>query len=402
MMRLFYFVKKECLLLSRDLHGLLLLFVMPSIFILIMTFALQNQFSSEGKINIDYYLINQNSGQDSSPNSDTLSTELVESLEQISGFNRISHTGNEADLRTLVAQDEGKFLIIINNEFEQKLAAGQTALQLEVAPGTKPVVALLIQSQLDSILARFYLQKNLTPLFEQTGQGQINLNDPNKTKDLLTVRSLYNGDGALPSSVQQNVPGWLLFAMFFISIPLSNTLIHERQQGTLARLKTMGFPNHIILLGKLIPYFLINLLQVVLMLLIGVYLIPALGGERLALGSSVAALTLLSASASLAAVAYALLIAQLANTTEQATILSGVCNILMAAIGGVMVPRFIMPPAMQELSAFSPMAWGLDGFFDIFLHNGGVGDVLNESAALLIFGLCMLLLATIISNRRTT
>ena len=394
MMRLYYFVKKEFLLLSRDLHGLLLLFVMPSIFILIMTFALQNQFSSEGKVNIDYLLIDQDSG--------ALSKELLESLGQISGLNRVSHTGSEADLRALVAQDKGKFLIIINNEFEQKLAAGKNVVQLEVAPGTKPVVALLIQSQLDSILARFYLRQNLTPLFEATGQDNINLNDQSKTKDLLAVRSLYQGGGALPSSVQQNVPGWLLFAMFFISIPLSNTLIHERQQGTLARLKTMGFPNHIILIGKLIPYFLINLLQVVFMLLIGVYLIPALGGERLMLGDSTAALALLSACASLAAVAYALLIAQLANTTEQATILSGVCNILMAAIGGVMVPRFIMPPAMQELSTYSPMAWGLDGFFDIFLHNGGISEVLNESAALLIFGLCMLTLATLLSSSRSS
>ena len=161
-MRLYYFVKKEFLLLSRDLHGLLLLFVMPSIFILIMTFALQNQFSSEGKVNIDYLLIDQDSG--------ALSKELLESLGQISGLNRINHTGSEADLRALVAQDTSKFLIVINNEFEQKLAAGKTVVQLEVAPGTKPVVALLIQSQLDSILARFYLRQNLMPLFEATGR----------------------------------------------------------------------------------------------------------------------------------------------------------------------------------------------------------------------------------------
>ena len=51
MRQLRYFIQKELLLLSRDLHGLLLLFVMPAIFILIMTFALQSQYDNSGHLN---------------------------------------------------------------------------------------------------------------------------------------------------------------------------------------------------------------------------------------------------------------------------------------------------------------------------------------------------------------
>ena len=65
---------------------------------------------------------------------------------------------------------------------------------------------------------------------------------------------------------------------------------------------------------------------------------------------------LVAAAVSLAAVACALLVASIARTNQQATIVGGVGNILMGAIGGIMVPKFMMPTAMQTLAEFSPMA----------------------------------------------
>jgi len=50
-----------------------------------------------------------------------------------------------------------------------------------------------------------------------------------------------------------------------------------------------------------------------------------------------------------------------------------------------MVPKFVMPPFLQKLTAISPMSWGLEGFFDIFVRNGNVRDILPESFMLLTF-----------------
>src|SRR5699024_9167767 len=114
--------------------------------------------------------------------------------------------------------------------------------------------------------------------------------------------------------------------------------------------------------GKLVPYVLLNLMQVGLMLLVGVFVVPWCGGGALTLGQSWPALVVMAVTASFAAVGYALLIANLVTSSEQATLFTGVANLLMAAIGGIMVPRFIMPHSLQVLSGYSPMAWGLDGF----------------------------------------
>jgi ABC-2 type transport system permease protein len=42
------------------------------------------------------------------------------------------------------------------------------------------------------------------------------------------------------------------------------------------------------------------------------------------------------------------------------------------------------------------MSWGLEGFLDIFLRNGGISDVLSKSLALFVFGFMMLTLTTIL------
>lgn len=394
---LWHFILKELRLLQRDVHGLLLLFLMPALFILIMTFALQNQYSSNQSIDIDYYLINQDDG--------ATSQQLVDQISTLDGFQRLSKAQNEDAMRAEVAKDEGKFLILIKAGFDQNLRNNHNPVVLEIAPAVTPVLAQLVESQLQQQLNELFLAYTLSESLQQP-----ELADSIKSVDFVDTRSLYgvgandhNVDGfnaVQPSSVQQNVPAWMLFAMFFIAIPLSTTLINERRQGTLDRLRTMGFPRYLLLLGKLIPYFGINLLQVVIMLLIGMYLVPALGGDRLQLGSSYGGLALMAVCTSLAAVTYALLVAEVANTIEQATIFSGICNIIMAAIGGVMVPRFIMPPVMQTLSDLSPMAWGLDGFFDILLRNGNMLDVLPEATALLAFAVVMLLLSNWAAARR--
>ncbi|MBB5320272.1 ABC transporter permease [Marinobacter oulmenensis] len=372
-------IRKELLLLLRDPHGLLLLFVMPAIFVLIMTFALQNQYSMSRDVTIDFLLVNEDDGG--------LSRAFARQLGNMSPLNRQERDLGWQDMQALARQGEVKFLVRIRPGFQDRLGQRQPAVEVVLAPGLSPVFVSVVEARLTELLNRFYLRLRLATLPGVQSSFEA------RASDLMETRSLYDDSGALPSSVQQNVPAWLLFAMFFIAVPLSTTLISERQQGTLLRLRSMGVGAGRVLFGKVIPFFLVNLLQVVLMFLIGLYLIPLLGGDRLTLGAHPAGLVLVSVAASLAAVSYALLVAQITRTIEQATIVSAVFNIIMAALGGVMVPRFLMPDLMQQVGGYSPMAWGLEGYFDILLRNGTVVDVLPEVGALLAFAALMLALA---------
>jgi ABC-2 type transport system permease protein len=144
----------------------------------------------------------------------------------------------------------------------------------------------------------------------------------------------------------------------------------------------------------------VNLVQAALMLAVGLWLVPFLGGDALTLGNAPAALALIVLALSFAAVSYALLVANLARSSEQATLLTGVTNLLFAVLGGIMVPRFVMPSALRLLGGLSPMAWGLEGFLDIFLRGGGLAQVSLNALLLLGFGCLSLIVAGLLFRRQ--
>jgi len=371
-------IRKELTLLLRDWHALALLFLMPAGFILVMSLALQDRFAADQGVSISYYLMDE----DLSPESRALSAELAGTQE----FKREQAAGLPAELQSAVRHDRVQFLLMIPKGFGAALGGPQArAVELDTGPGVEPALSELFAARLHGLLTELYLEKRLGPL-------GASMPDPTGADALLHTESLYTA-GARPSSVQQNVPAWLLFAMFFIAIPLSTTWVQERQQGTYARLRSMGIKPAALLLGKLLPYMAITLVQVVVMLAVGVWIVPLLGGGQLNLGHAPLALGLVSLAAGFAAVSYALLVANLVSTAEQATIFTGVANLLMAAVGGIMVPRFVMPATMQAISLHSPMAWGLEGFLDVFLRQGSLGMVAPEALRLAAFGVACLLLA---------
>lgn len=160
----------------------------------------------------------------------------------------------------------------------------------------------------------------------------------------------------------------------------------------------MGVTRSRMLLGKLVPYFAINLLQVGSMLCVGVYLVPLCGGDALTLGQSPAALVVMALAVSFASVSYALLIANVVTTARPRS--SRVSAICCWPSGQFVVPRFVMPQAMQAIGSWSPIAWGLEGFLDIFLRRGGVDEVGGEAVWLGAFGIACLLGAALFMGRR--
>lgn len=203
-----------------------------------------------------------------------------------------------------------------------------------------------------------------------------------------------------PSSVQHSVPAWLIFGMFFILIPLSNVMTMERQTNTLTRLRMAQAPASLLLLSKLLPYFLINQLQFAGMVLLGRHLLPHLGVAGFSLTGPLWPWLLLSAATSLAALGYGLLVAVQARSTEHAVVLGGGGIIIMAALGGIMVPVHVMPEAMQTVSLISPMGWSLKAFQALLLDRASFMQIAHFTAALAGAGLLCLALASFIHHRQ--
>ena len=385
---------KETLALLRDRHGLAALFVMPVIFILVMTMALHDAFMPGASIDVAYAVVDL----DNSPHSQA----LVRRLDKSGSFRRIA-VGQ--DLETAlqgIRQNQYALVLALPAKFGERLLApagadGQPTepLTLLVDPTLNPALQLAFRNQTAAALGAIRADELTRRAGKLFGLPVSPTAERDWPDEIVSVAVQNQRSIRPPSSVQQNVPAWLVFAMFFVVIPIASIFIIERQQGTLQRLRAIGLPFGYILAGKLLPFFIVNQLQAVLMVLVGIFIVPMLGGEALQMPSGISLFHwwLVAASVSLAAVAFALLVASLTRTSQQAVVVGGVGNILMGAVGGIMVPKFMMPAAMQRLAEWSPMAWGLDGFHTVMLRQGGFDAILPDLLKLLTFAVLSLIAA---------
>jgi len=385
---------KETLALLRDRHGLAALFVMPLIFILVMTMALHDAFMPGASIDVAYAVVDL----DNSPHSQA----LVRRLDKSGSFRRIAVGQDLESAREGIRQNQYALVLALPAKFGERLLApagadGQPTepLTLLVDPTLNPALQLAFRNQTAAALGAIRADELTRRAGKLFGLPVSPTAERDWPDEIVSVAVQNQRTIRPPSSVQQNVQAWLVFAMFFVVIPIASIFIIERQQGTLQRLRAIGLPFGYILAGKLLPFFIVNQLQAVLMVLVGMFIVPMLGGEALQMpaGISLFHWWLVAASVSLAAVAFALLVASLTRTSQQAVVVGGVGNILMGAVGGIMVPKFMMPAAMQRLAEWSPMAWGLDGFHTVMLRHGGFDAILPDLLKLLTFAVLSLIAA---------
>ena len=373
-------LKKEFTLVLKDIHALLVLFIMPMAFILVMSLALPDAEAENDKDKPKIGLIFQQEKDSQLPAS--------EELTKLPGF----HTQKflkKNNVREKIINEQLIAMIIVPANFIQSLQNNEPVennLEVFYSPSTPSQLRFLLMASLRQVTALWQLEKKLKEKSSDSFMQQ-GLKDKFLGVSLVSEHEISVGEEKIeakqPSSVQQSVPAWLIFSMFFVVIPLSTTFIVEKQHGTLQRLKTLPIADGYFLFGKIVPYIIINLIQTVLMFLVGIYLVPAAGGQALQLSDNAWLLIPMSMSISILAISVAMLIAVRVNTTDQATTIGGVSNLLLAAVGGVMVPTYVMPEAMKSISGYSPMNWGLEGFLTVLLREGSFTDILPEMMKLL-------------------
>jgi ABC-2 type transport system permease protein len=107
--------------------------------------------------------------------------------------------------------------------------------------------------------------------------------------------------------------------------------------------------------------------------------------------------TTLAASACAAGLALGLV--SVCRTRDQAQMLSTFVILVLAAIGGSMVPRFLMPPWLQQVGWFTPHAWVIEAYQAILWRDAGIGAVYKAWSVLTAAGLVGLAVAHVLARR---
>jgi ABC-2 type transport system permease protein len=402
-MKLLYCIYKEYKVLVRDTAALAVMFLMPMALVFIVTIIQDTTFRSINETSVPLLFVDNDT--------DSLSFKLENALVQTHFFKVEKKDITEEETKKLVA--EGKYLIgvvvpqntskqlrekakiRISKLFPQQdsatLISDTVSIQLKVFfdPITKQSFKVSISGAIDRIVSAIEMQSMIAALGEELKDISPDSKSASiDNKPLVETVQAYAGKnetGIVPNSVQHNVPAWTMFAMFFICIPLSGNIIREREDGSAFRLLTMPGSYINVLLGKISLYLVVNLIQFLLMLLVGIYILPMLGLPKLDIGHNYLTLFSIALSSGLAATGYGLLIGTVSNSQDQASLFGAVCVVILAALGGVWVPTFVMPELMRNISAISPLNWGLEAFYGVFLRGLGFAGIAVQVVKLIIF-----------------
>ncbi|HQR00536.1 MAG TPA: ABC transporter permease [Ferruginibacter sp.] len=422
-------VKKEVLLLLRDKVGLSILFIMPMVLIFVMTLVQDSAFKTMNEKGIPVVFIDNDK--------DSLGIQIERGLKANDlCYLSDSIDGKPANVETAQkAVQEGKFLVgivipkgateairknvtelvnqTLNGEDSAKHKSAGTTDSVEITILIDPVAKKSFLISMTSNLREF-ISEVKTKIMFQTFSEQVAEIIPDKQNaptnsyqksQIITYKELYaskSEDKIVPNAVQHNVPAWTIFAMFFIAIPLSSSILKEKNEGSVFRLHTMPTPYLLLVNGKIIVYVIVCLIQFVLMLSVGQLFLPMLGLPALVLGNSIAGIMLLTGATAFAATGYGVMVGTLASTEHQAAIMGSLSILLLSALGGIWVPSYVMPEVMRNISAWSPLNWSLEGFYKLFLRGGHVSDVLGETLKLLLFFLATMTVTSIANRKKRT
>jgi len=420
---------KELLLLKRDRTGLLILFIMPALLVMVITLVQENVMELTGQKKTQMLFLDLDKGELGRSLRQQLSAGHIEILLWDEGQKNIG------DVQAAVASGDYQVGVVLpkgssarmhektahlfqqNDQQNTKKSTVQIPVHVFFDPGIMPGFRSGLTAQLQMALATLAMEAKvetlgrvlnkvfdtlgvpsdfaplpIADLSEILGQPLLSLED-SRDSARATEMPPYN-------PVQQNVPAWAIFGMFFTAVPIAGSILQERKSGIWIRLTSLPVSHLFLFTGKILAYMGVCICQFLLIGLVGAYLFPYIGLPAFTVSQNFSAVFLTVLASSLAACGYGIFLGMACSTYEQASTLGSTVVVAAAAIGGVMVPVYAMPQVMQRLSIISPLNWGLTAFHDLLMREYSFSAILDDLGRLILFFLLAIFFAWQLARRR--
>ncbi len=112
----------------------------------------------------------------------------------------------------------------------------------------------------------------------------------------------------------------------------------------------------------------VTILQAVVIFAIGNKIFPLIGLPALHIPNDIWGLLIVTMVCGYCAVSYAICVGVFANTPEQSNGFGAISILILAALGGLLVPSFAMPANLQKILRISPLHWALEAYYGLFLE----------------------------------
>jgi len=161
-------------------------------------------------------------------------------------------------------------------------------------------------------------------------------------------------------SLVQSVAGTSVMMLLFSVAGIGGSLLDEKQEGLLKKLLCSPISPNYILFGKLVYANIISIMELSIMF---IYAWLVFGLDIM---HHLPSLVLMIFTIAFACSGFGVVLASFAKTRQQVQGFSTIIVMIMSAIGGSMIPLFVMPEIMQKIAVFSVNYWGIQGIYDIF------------------------------------
>ncbi len=351
------------------------MFFQPFVLIVVLSFAMGGSFGAgPGEdLSIHILAVNQDHG--------TQAAAILQQLDEVDAFTvETDWQGQPLTRQTaqqLIIDGERSLALFFPPEFsevlvqapathaEQSQAAKVVAL-LDADPSSQSLEPILVALQ--GLVERAALRSRLPEGMDFVPPVTLERTTPSGAESRKT-----------PNAFQQNVPGVTIYGVFWIVSLLAGSVFQEKREGTFRRLLVAPMSRAAMLTGKVLPYYLINLLQIAIMMGLSSLLFGV------SLGDSPAGLVVVSLAAAAAATGLGVLLAALARTEAQVGMLAAIVILTLAVLGGCFIPRWVMPDWLQTLGLITPHAWAVDAYQDLMVQGYGLWEVLPKTGALAAF-----------------
>lgn len=284
--------------------------------------------------------------------------------------------------------------VVIPRGFDRDLARGTEAAVQMLVDGSNSATASLALGYAGRITGSYALEVMTDRAHLAASDSVASLTAGRARSTRLDARVWYNPNLETRDFM---VPGILVILLTMTTTLLTSMgIVRERELGTLEQLLVTPIRPHELLLGKLIPFGLLGMVEFTLAFLAArlVFHIPMAGSVPFLWGSTAVFL--------LVTLGMGLLISTFSSTQQQAMFVSWFCNIFFLMMCGFFTPIDNMPPLMQRVSLADPLRYYLTIVREVTIKGAGFTELRGQLGILAAYGAAILLTAALRFRRRLT
>jgi ABC-2 type transport system permease protein len=349
MKQLITFIQKEFHHILRDTRSMLVLIGLPIVQLLIFGFAITTEV---GNANI---AILDNS-------KDEITQDIITKIESSLYFDIDRTISTSEQIEKAFKSGTIKLAIVFQPNFQNELSHSNKAQLQIIADATDPNQATTLTNYISSIVIDYQNEMNKQNKLPYTIKTEM--------------RMLYNPQlkGAYTS-----VPGVMGMILLLISAMMTSiAIVREKELGTMEILLVSPMKPWLVVISKVIPYFIISLINVATILILSVFVLglPIEGSLFLLIGSTIIYI--------FCALSLGILISTITET-QQAAMLISLLGLMLPVVmlSGYAFPIANMPAILQVLSNLVPAKWYIIIVKSVMIKGIGIEQIWKELLILL-------------------